>query len=65
MRRLTSSGCSKTSKPATFTEPLVGGRTPVMVRMVVVLPAPLGPRKPTISPFSTLKLTSWTALRSR
>src|SRR5262245_30621508 len=27
------------------------------MRMVVVLPAPLGPRKPTISPRSTSKLT--------
>src|SRR5579863_9647452 len=30
--------------------------------MVVVLPAPLGPRKPSTSPFSTRKLTSVTAL---
>jgi hypothetical protein len=27
---------------------------PVMIRIVVVLPAPFGPRKPRISPFSTL-----------
>ena len=30
--------------------PLVGGKTPHRMRMVVLLPAPLGPRKPTISP---------------
>jgi hypothetical protein len=29
---------------------------------VVVLPAPLGPRKPSISPFFTVKLMSSTAL---
>src|SRR5690242_6543062 len=31
------------------------------MRMVVVLPAPLGPRKPTISPLATWKLTWSTA----
>src|ERR1700677_4910007 len=31
------------------------------MRSVVVLPAPLSPRKPTISPLSTLKLTLSTA----
>ena len=65
MRRFTSIGCSKTSKPATLAVPEVGGKTPVIIRMVVVLPAPFGPRNPRISPFSTLKLTSLTALRSR
>src|SRR5574341_133506 len=33
---------------------------PAIMRIVVVLPAPLGPRKPTISPFSTVKVRSWT-----
>src|SRR5579871_6188240 len=55
MRRLTSMGFSTTSKPATFALPSVGGRKQVRMRMVVVLPAPLGPRKPTICPFSTSK----------
>src|SRR5580700_5102406 len=55
MRRLTSMGFSSTSKPATVTEPAVGGRKHVRTRIVVVLPAPLGPRKPTIWPFSTSK----------
>ena len=45
MRFLTSSGCSRTSKPATVALPAVGGRKQVSMRMVVVLPAPLGPRK--------------------
>ncbi len=43
---------SKTSKPSTVTVPLVAGMKPVMMRMVVVLPAPLGPRKPRISPLA-------------
>ena len=53
MRFLTSSGFSSTSKPATVAVPAVGGRKQVRTRMVVVLPAPLGPRKPTMPPFST------------
>ena len=53
MRFLTSRGCSRTSKPATVAVPDVGGRKHVSIRMVVVLPAPFGPRKPTILPFST------------
>src|SRR5262245_60055474 len=53
MRFLTSRGCSRTSKPATLALPEVGGRKQVSTRMVVVFPAPLGPRKPTICPFST------------
>src|ERR1700678_2924128 len=55
MRRFTSIGCSCTSKPATLALPSVGGRKQVRIRMVVVLPAPLGPRKPTICPLSTSK----------
>src|SRR5436853_7678792 len=34
--------------------PDVGGMKPVIMRMVVDLPAPLGPRKPSTSPFSTV-----------
>src|SRR5262245_19584984 len=34
------------------------------MRMVVVLPAPFGPRKPTTSPLATLKETSRTASTS-
>src|SRR5437764_3778636 len=48
-------GCSMTSYPATFAVPLVGGKKQVKTRMVVVFPAPFGPRKPTICPFSTSK----------
>src|SRR3974390_1024360 len=55
MRFLTSMGFSRTSKPATLAEPEVGGRKQVRTRIVVVFPAPFGPRKPTICPFSTSK----------
>ena len=41
------------SKPATVAVPPVGVRKHVSMRMVVVLPAPFGPRKPTIWPFWT------------
>src|SRR5512140_3817937 len=53
MRRFTSMGLSRTSNPATSAVPSVGGIKQVSIRMVVVFPAPLGPRKPTIWPFST------------
>src|SRR6185295_2690117 len=54
MRRFASSGDSATSKPPTATLPSVGGMKPVIMRMVVDLPAPFGPRKPRTSPRSTL-----------
>src|SRR3954463_14971358 len=41
--------------------PPVGGMKPVTIRMVVDLPAPFGPRKPSTSPRSTLKEMSSTA----
>ncbi len=52
MSRRASRGDSNRSLPATVTVPLVGGRNPVIMRIVVVLPAPLGPSMPTISPSS-------------
>src|SRR4051794_797080 len=55
MRFLTSRGCSITSYPATFAVPPVGGKKQVKTRIVVVFPAPFGPKKPTICPFSTSK----------
>src|SRR5215469_11547566 len=48
-------GCSSTSKPATLAPPSDGGRKQVRMRMVVVFPATLGPRKPPICPFSPSK----------
>src|SRR5580704_11548366 len=53
MRRRTSSAWVKTSKPATRTEPEVAGMKQERMRMVVLLPAPLLPRRPTISPRPT------------
>src|SRR6266849_3272022 len=53
MRFLTSIGFSRTSKPATVAVPSVGGKKHVRMRIVVVFPAPFGPRKPTIWPFWT------------
>src|ERR1039457_7482092 len=55
MRFLTSTAFSSTANTATLAVPAVGGREEVRTRMVVVFPAPLGPRKPTIWPFSTSK----------
>src|ERR1700745_3262234 len=46
-------GFSTMSKPPTVTVPLVGGINPVIMRMLVDLPAPLGPRNPSTSPRST------------
>ena len=43
--------------------PAVGGMKPANMRMVVDLPAPLGPRKPNTSPRSTVKDTSSTAVK--
>ena len=50
------------SCPAMLAVPAVGGNYPVSIFIVVVFPAPFGPRKPTISPRSTLKQTSLTAM---
>ena len=46
IRLRTSNESSNISYPATLTVPLVAGMKPVMTRIVVVLPAPFGPRKP-------------------
>src|SRR5580692_8740623 len=62
MRSRTASESTRTSSPSTRAEPLLSGRRPVSILMTVVLPLPLGPRKPKISPFSTRKLTSFTAV---
>ena len=43
------------------TRPEVGFSSPAIMRMVVVLPAPFGPRKPWISPGATSRLTPSTA----
>src|SRR5690242_697325 len=50
-----------TSCPHTRARPDVGARYPVIIFIVVDLPAPFGPRKPSTSPFGTIKETSSTA----
>src|SRR5258708_17223761 len=63
MRSRTPSGSVRTSSPSTEAEPLLSGNRPVSILMTVVFPLPLGPRNPKISPFSTRKLTSLTAVK--
>ena len=55
MWRFTCSACEATSKPATTALPSDGRLSPQSMRMAVVLPAPLAPRNPNISPRLTLK----------
>jgi len=43
------------SRPSTRMLPLFGRKMPVIILMVVDLPAPLGPMKATISPGGTTK----------
>src|SRR5699024_8708942 len=50
------------SSPRTRTSPAVGVRSPAMHSTAVVLPAPLGPRTPRISPSSTVTSTPSTAV---
>ena len=45
--------------------PEVGGMKPVTMRIVVDLPAPFGPRKPSTSPRSTENDRSFTAIFGR
>src|SRR6267143_5787641 len=51
-----------TSKPATDAEPEVFRRIVVRILIVVLLPAPFGPRKPKNSPSLTLNVIPLTAL---
>ena len=52
---------SVTSVPSSTTRPLVGVTKPEMMSSTVVLPAPLGPMRPTISPCRTRRSTPFTA----
>src|ERR1035437_1282757 len=54
----------RTSKPATVPVPAEGRRRPQSIRIVVDFPAPLGPRKPKISPRATSRLMPLTATKS-
>src|SRR5215813_1684461 len=64
MWRRTSSRALTTSNPATSAPPEVGLVRVQSMLIVVVLPAPLGPRKPKTSPVPTSKLTPLTASKS-
>ena len=52
------------SYPAILAVPEEGGINPVNIFIVVDLPAPLGPRKPRISPCATEKFRPVTAGKS-
>src|SRR5947209_19216819 len=64
MFRRTSSRSLTTSWPATAAEPDVGLARVQSMLIVVVFPAPLGPRKPNTSPVATSKSTPLTASTS-
>ena len=57
------SECSPTFIPFKVIVPAVGLKSVVSILIVVVLPAPFGPKKAKISPFGTLKETSLTAVK--
>src|ERR1035437_488742 len=61
MRSRTLPGSLSRSAPAIVASPPLGGSRVASIRRVVVLPAPLGPRNPKISPFSRLRSTPLTA----
>ena len=52
----TSPSSSARSTPQTFASPESAGIRPERIRRVVLFPAPLGPRNPTISPLPMEKL---------
>jgi hypothetical protein len=61
MLRLTRSRSRTTSNPATRAEPPVGRASVQSMEIVVDFPAPLGPRKPNVSPLDTSKSIPHTA----
>ena len=60
----TSAGSVCTSYPATRAVPEVGGLRVVIMRIVVVLPEPLGPSSPSTDPVGTEKEIPSTAVKS-
>src|SRR5215470_17033634 len=52
------------SRPTTEPLPAVGRTSPVSILIVVVFPAPFGPRKPNTSPRRTLNVTASTAVKA-
>src|SRR6187200_2876107 len=63
-RCLTSYGRERGSRPSMRISPLSGRSSVVNIWIVVVFPAPFGPRKAKISPAATLKDTPSTAFTS-
>ena len=61
--RISAARAGPSGMPATTADPEVGAISVPRIRTVVVLPAPLGPRKPNTSPRATLNDTSATAVR--
>src|SRR5258708_4676329 len=61
MRAFTASESAAQSRPSTFAVPCVGVTSVEIIRNVVVLPAPLGPRSPVIAPSGAVKVTWRTA----
>src|SRR5947207_7300667 len=59
--RLRASRSRSRERPSMVTSPAVGRSRPVSILMVVLLPAPLGPRKPKKRPRGTSKERSSTA----
>jgi len=57
-------GRSAKCRPEIVAVPDVGGVRPTMTRMVVDLPAPLGPRKPVTRPACAVNETSSTAVKA-
>jgi hypothetical protein len=55
---------SSISRPRQRTSPPLGSSTPRMMRMAVVLPAPLGPTNPNICPSTTVNDRSSRATKS-
>ena len=63
-RRIATPFAAVSGSPQTVADPDVGAMSVASVRTVVVLPAPLGPRKPKTSPRSISNDTSSNAMRS-
>src|SRR5258706_3861556 len=64
MRALTARESAAQSRPSTFAVPCVGTTSVEIIRNVVVLPAPLGPRSPVMAPSGAVKVTWRTASTS-
>ena len=60
--RLVARDATTTFPPGLMALPDVGGRKPVSIRMVVVLPAPFGPRNPVTWPGLATNEMSFTAV---